>query len=135
MSASGFFSKNYQTPSWFTEKTSRRQLLKSAMGASVLAAAPRWVLAQTDIEQLAKLQQTDPWLTLDSVLEHLLPSSATGPGAKEINALYYLYQVMTVQPTEQDEKNFIIKGSNNIAEKKAPTFGGSLLTMKNENYR
>jgi gluconate 2-dehydrogenase gamma chain len=54
--------------------------------------------------------QQDPWLTLEATLNQLLPESATGPSANDINAMAYLYQVMTVQPTEQDEKDFIIKG-------------------------
>ncbi|MBL4822166.1 MAG: gluconate 2-dehydrogenase subunit 3 family protein [Colwellia sp.] len=59
---------------------------------------------------LAKFKETDPWLTLDATLAHLLPKSATGPSAADINALPYLYQVMTVQPTLPQEKDFIVKG-------------------------
>jgi len=121
-----FFDKNYQTPLWFIkkddnpteDKQSRRRFLKSAAGATAIAALPVVSLSAKQKEQsriqLNRLRKTDPWLTLDATLMHLLPESEVSaqpsPSAKSINALAYLYQVMTVQPTEEDEKEFIIKG-------------------------
>ncbi len=115
-----FFDKSYQTPLWFTEKRlakkalarqiSRRNVLKSAAGATGMIALPAFSFGSKAQTSLAKLTQADPWLTLDATLTHLLPASSTGPSASEINALPYLYQVMTVQPTSQQEKDFIIKG-------------------------
>ena len=121
-----FFDKNYQTPLWFIkkgdnpteDKQSRRRFLKSAAGATAIAALPVVSLSAKQQEQsqiqLSRLRKTDPWLTLDATLMHLLPESEVSaepsPSAKSINALAYLYQVMTVQPTEEDEKEFIIKG-------------------------
>jgi len=123
-----FFDKNYQTPLWFRKKSdyksedpqSRRQFLKSAAGATAIAALPVMPLSAKQQEQsliqLNKLKKIDPWLTLEATLLHLLPESKSAvsaevsPGAKSINALAYLYQVVTVQPTEEDEKKFIIKG-------------------------
>jgi len=128
-----FFDKNYQTPLWFKEKgftekrrkekesvrLSRRSFLKSAAGASAVGisagmALPAFSLTLQDKNALAELVKTDPWKTLDATLMHLLPdsslSASKGPSAKDINALAYLHQVMTVQPTEQDEKAFILKG-------------------------
>lgn len=103
-----FFDASYKTPSWFKQKLSRRHLLKSAAGASAVAALPRYAFAyQTDMEAITK---TDPWLTLDAVLQHLLPSSPTGPGAVEIQASNYLYQTVTQQPIDDAEKVFINKG-------------------------
>lgn len=121
-----FFDKNYQTPLWFIkkddnpteDKQSRRRFLKSAAGATAISALPVVSLSAKQKEQsriqLNRLRKTDPWLTLDATLMHLLPESEVSaqpsPSAKSINALAYLYQVMTVQPTEEDEKEFIIKG-------------------------
>ena len=117
-----FFDKRYQTPLWFTKKSdsktkgnqSRRQFLKSAAGATAIMTIPMMPLSATEQEQslvqLNKLRKTDPWLTLEATLMHLLPVSDTGPSADKINALVYLHQVMTVQPTGEDEKEFIIKG-------------------------
>lgn len=103
-----FFDENYQTPQWFKNKVSRRHLLKSAAGASAIAALPRFAFASEN--DLAAITKTDPWLTIDAVLKHLLPSSPSGPGAVEIQATNYLYQTVTKQPIEQDEKDFVKKG-------------------------
>jgi len=107
---SSFFDKNYQTPDFINQKQSRRTFLKSAAGAGTIAALPVFSLSAKQQVQLAELVNTDPWLTLDATLNQLLPSSPTGPSAIEIKATEYLYQVMTVQPTEQGEKDFILKG-------------------------
>ncbi|MDP7592077.1 MAG: gluconate 2-dehydrogenase subunit 3 family protein [Litorilituus sp.] len=110
-----FFSQQYQTPAWFKEKQlkskiSRRALLKSAAGASAMTAVPVAAYTLKKSISIEELSKTDPWLTLDATLLHLLPESNVGPSAKDINATTYLYQVITVQPTHQDEKDFIIKG-------------------------
>jgi gluconate 2-dehydrogenase gamma chain len=114
-----FFDKNYQTPEFINNKKrqtqqGRRRFLKSAAGMGALASLPTFsVSAKAQLSQnelLKSLVKTDPWLTLDATLNQLLPSSPTGPSASEIRATVYLYQVMTVQPTEQDEKDFILKG-------------------------
>jgi gluconate 2-dehydrogenase gamma chain len=115
-----FFDKGYKTPLWFKEKTldkkgltqqvSRRNLLKSAAGATAVMALPAFSFDSKTQTSFAKLKTIDPWLTLDATLTHLLPRSATGPSAADINALAYLHQVMTVQPTSLQEKEFIVKG-------------------------
>jgi len=129
---SSFFDKNFKTPNFIIEKEkqqyqqqqlSRRGLLKSAAGIAAINALPSFHLAAKEIENLTKLTRTDPWLTLHATLNHLLPKSADSAesteakgtdvrdiSAKSINALAYLHQIMTVQPTEQDEKDFILKG-------------------------
>ncbi|MEW6995448.1 gluconate 2-dehydrogenase subunit 3 family protein [Colwelliaceae bacterium MEBiC 14330] len=106
-----FFDKNYQTPAFLQKKQqNRRSFLKSAAGASAMAALPVMSLTNKQQVQLNERIKTDPWLTLNATLNHLLPSSATGPSATDIQATAYLFQVITVQPTEQDEKDFILKG-------------------------
>jgi len=115
---SSFFDKNYQTPSWFTDKLKNKKLsrrhmmkgtLKSAGGAAVVAALPTSAWS-AELLSLSDKLSSDPWLTLDSVLNHLLPSSKSGPGSKEIQATTYLFNVVHLQPTEQDEIEFIYKG-------------------------
>ena len=115
-----FFDKCYQTPLWFIEKqltkktlsqqVSRRNILKSAAGATGIVAFPAFSFNSEAQNSLENSIKTDPWLTLDATLAHLLPTSASGPNAYDINALAYLYQVMTVQPTLPEEKEFILKG-------------------------
>lgn len=106
-----FFDKNYQTPDFINKKQqSRRHLLKSAAGMGAVSALATFHISAKQQESLVLLTKKDPWLTLDATLNHLLPESTTGPSAIDINATAYLYQVMTVQPTEQEEKDFILKG-------------------------
>ncbi|REL34041.1 gluconate 2-dehydrogenase subunit 3 family protein [Thalassotalea euphylliae] len=108
-----FFDPLYKTPRWLERKLSkhmsRRQMLKSAAGATAIATLPLPVLA-AQTSALDTLIKQDPWRTLDAVLNHLLPSSASGPGAKEIQALAYLYNVVDEQPIDSEEKAFIEKG-------------------------
>jgi gluconate 2-dehydrogenase gamma chain len=111
LSIKSFFDKNYKTPNFLTERQlSRRTLLKSAAGMGAVAAIPSFSLSAKQQESMAQLTKVDPWLTLEATLKQLLPASATGPSAEDINALAYLHQVMTVQPTEEEEKDFILKG-------------------------
>ena len=102
----------WQTPKWLTQKLSRRQILKSAAGAAAIASASRLVMAKGVNDDFQNALNSKEWQTLDAVLNHLLPSSASGPGAKEIQATFYLYQLVHQQPTVQDEIDFIFKGVN-----------------------
>jgi gluconate 2-dehydrogenase gamma chain len=107
---SSFFDKNYQTPSWLSHKLSRRKLLKSAAGASAISAMPTLAFSQNEKDKLFEAFTTDPWLTLNAVLEHLLPESDSGLSAKELHVAIYLYNVVYQQPTEKNEIEFIYKG-------------------------
>ena len=112
-----FFDPHYKTPAFFkTKKVTRRAVLKSAAGASAVAALPTFAVTRATHNALTPLLKSDPWLTLDATLNHLLPeTAATEPNtkdisAKQLNATAYLYQIMTVQPTQPEEKEFILKG-------------------------
>jgi hypothetical protein len=114
---SSFFDSSYKTPKWLSQslnnKLSRRSALKSAAGALAIASMPVMLNANTltkNANQLHQLLATDPWRTLNAVLNHLLPQSPTGPSAKEINATQYLYNVVFEQPTDQVEIDFIYRG-------------------------
>ena len=105
-----FFDENFSTPQWLQKKLSRRNALKSAAGATMVAAMPMRSWSASMSNKLDGALKTDPWLTLDAVLAHLLPESATGPSAQEIQATQYLYNVVFQQPTEEAEIEFIYKG-------------------------
>ena len=101
-----FFDTNYQTPACLTRRLSRRTFLKSAALASAATTLSIPAIATTHKVDLS----IEPWQSINAVLEHLLPSSPTGPGAKEFNAIQYLYNVVNAQPTEPEEAEFIKKG-------------------------
>jgi gluconate 2-dehydrogenase gamma chain len=107
---SSFFDKNYQTPTWLSHKFSRRKLLKSAAGATAICALSALAFSQNEKNKLFETLQSEPWLTLNAVLDHLLPESSNGPSAKELKAVIYLYNVVYQQPTEKNEIDFIFKG-------------------------
>lgn len=109
-SVSSFFDEHFRTPKWLQKKVSRRSALKSAAGATMVAAMPLRAWSTLASEQFSNVLKTDPWLTLDAVLAHLLPESPTGPSAAEIQATQYLYNVVFQQPTDNDEIEFIYKG-------------------------
>ncbi|GAA5133076.1 gluconate 2-dehydrogenase subunit 3 family protein [Thalassotalea piscium] len=116
-----FFNKHYNTPKWLKDKLSRRQLLKSAAGTSALAAIPFSSLTFAQKEDVESTLNAEPWLTLNAVLNHLLPNSEQGISATDIKATYYLYQLIHQQPTATDEINFIYKGVgwlNSYSQKK-----------------
>lgn len=108
-----FFDKAYKTPRLLSNKMSRRSALKSAAGAMAIASMPVMLnakaLENTD-QTLNEQLKTDPWRTLNSVLNHLLPASPTGPSAAELHITQYLFNVVYLQPTEQIEIDFIYKG-------------------------
>ncbi|MEW6984305.1 gluconate 2-dehydrogenase subunit 3 family protein [Colwelliaceae bacterium 6471] len=105
-----FFDGQYQVEAWYEKKLTRRSLLKSAAGAAAIAALPVKALSQEQYKALQIALKTDPWLTLDAVLDHLLPASETGPSAKDIKVINYLYNVIYQQPTDKSEIDFIYKG-------------------------
>ncbi len=116
-----FFDRSYKTPKWFEQwldskmqsQQQRRAFLKSAAGVSSAAIfASKVTAAPVDNNQvlIQKLTQTDPWLTLNVVLEHLLPQSDAGPSAVDIQALPYLMNVILEQPIAEEEKQFVFKG-------------------------
>jgi gluconate 2-dehydrogenase gamma chain len=56
------------------------------------------------------IQPNDPWSTIDVVQNHLFPTGKDSPGAKEINAITYLRNVIAGPMIDQDEKVFILNG-------------------------
>ncbi len=107
---SSFFDNSYKPPKWLQQKITRRKALKSAAGAMAIAAMPIKVMASSVDSGIKQAVEKEPWQTLDAVLLHLLPPSNTGPSAKEIQAIHYLYNVVHLQPTAKDEIEFIYQG-------------------------
>ncbi len=64
---------------------------------------------------------TEPWITFATVQNHLFPTTADAPGAKEINATAYLRRILAEAHTDPDDKKFIRNGVdwlNDIAKDK-----------------
>lgn len=65
------------------------------------------------------------WHTLGLVQEHLLPSEAQVPGAREVNALSYLHFVMGWEGTDPEEQRILRSGLDRLCALAAQTGGGS----------
>lgn len=100
---------------------SRRMFLAQSMGLIGAVTLPAPVLAKAQNNSAVenkKLKQ--PWLTLSAVQEHLFPrtgkikntqtSNDFSPGAKDINAIGYLYTMLHTPNADRDERKFILKG-------------------------
>lgn len=106
-----FEQKYHNPPTWLKRKLSRRTLLKAAAGATAVAAAPAFTQVSASAwERFSAAITQGEWQTLDAVYQHVLPSSPSGPGAKEIQATFYLYQLVHEQPTAQAEIDFVYQG-------------------------
>lgn len=87
----------------------RRRFLAACAGTAALPFVN--VVPGHAVEKNATDWQTkEPWRTLAAVQEHLLPSDAGAPGARQINATQYLKNVIDHHDIEQSEKAFIQNG-------------------------
>lgn len=87
----------------------RRRFLAACAGTVALPFV-NTVPAQAIENNAAGWQAKEPWLTLAAVQEHLFPSAAEAPGAKDINATQYLKNVIDHHGIEASEKEFILNG-------------------------
>jgi len=65
----------------------RRQLLLAAAGGSLASLFPLSGFSAAQAEE-------DPWNVIEQVQQHLFPDEPDAPGARAVNALAYLQQVM-----------------------------------------
>ncbi|VAW69267.1 hypothetical protein MNBD_GAMMA09-3706 [hydrothermal vent metagenome] len=98
-----------------SELISRRRFVQllallSTGGPLAHAGSAKTTLGQTDNEVYKNLK--DPWLTLAKVQEHLFPADKTSPGAKDINALRFLRNMLDAPDTDTEERSFVLQGVN-----------------------
>ncbi len=97
----------------------RRQFLQTLpLLTSIAAKSPTPLLAQP---KNAEKPQTDwkqelSWATLSAVQEILFPPGNNQPGAKDIGAIQYLHQTLTSPGADNDDKEFILKGTSWLNE-------------------
>ncbi len=98
-------------------RTIDRRVLLARIGAvlALTAAAPRPVRSGTPTDDTAvanndPLFSEEPWQTLSAVHDHLFPTTAGAPGAKEINATAYLQRMWAEPDMDPDNREFIPNG-------------------------
>jgi len=95
-----------------TPLINRRQFIQiialSSAGWPVLGKAEKLILGQDTNNAYKNL--SDPWLSIAEVQEHLFPADDDSPGAKDINALLFLRNMLDTPDIDSEEKAFIIQG-------------------------
>ncbi len=96
------------------DRMNRRRFLRLGVLISTTVAVPGVIvnhyLRGRDTPPLQWFE-SDPWRTLSSVQEHMLPSTSAGtPGAGDLRAIYYLRNTLTTAGADTDARNFILDG-------------------------
>ena len=96
------------------KRSSRRDFFFQSTALAGSLALSQTVLAKSKINE-SSLKQ--PWLTISEVQNHLFPrvgnlvEKDSSPGAKDINAIGYLQLILNTHDADQDEREFVIKGT------------------------
>jgi gluconate 2-dehydrogenase gamma chain len=97
----------------------RRHFLKitSAGAAATATTTASLPLFATLIQRSADAGLSEQqWQTLDVVLDHLFPSEAEAPGAKDVKALHWLQTVLLDDETDEVHKQFLRAGVAQVDE-------------------
>lgn len=113
---------------WRQALWSRRSFLLRMAGGSVLALFGRGTLA----EEAETLDEARRWELLDAVQQHLFPSEADSPGAREINALAYLRFVVGDPKVDAEDRQFILEGAGWLEEIARDSAGQSFLGLNQD---
>lgn len=99
---------------------SRRLFLGQSAALVGAVAVSAGVSAKSKNHSAPPALLTQPWLSISEVQQHLFPrtdesvnpqkSSHFSPGAKDFNAIGYLYTMLHTADADVDERKFIIKG-------------------------
>lgn len=113
----------------------RRLFLIQTSGTLFLFSSPlACQFSEDTIKKNTGLAKQD-WQNLDILLNHLLPSETTSPGAKDINATGYFYFVLSDKKTNPSHRQLIQSGLiqlNQISHKSAQQTFQSLTTDARE---
>lgn len=117
----------------------RRLFIKYALstlalqGVPALSCAKEW-LPDFNAIQLSKTGMTsDQWKLIASVQNHLFPSEATAPGAKDINALQYLQWVLSDPGLETAQRDFFAQGVEQLQKTAMKLASKSFLVLDESN--
>ncbi|MCA9734365.1 gluconate 2-dehydrogenase subunit 3 family protein [candidate division KSB1 bacterium] len=114
-------------------KINRRNFLIAvatfAGGYGLGTVLPRFFQSNPAVNPISPSQQK----TLAAVMRHLFPTTATSPGADEINALNYL-QIVLIDPSlDPRDQRFIINGIGWLDEACTDKFSASFIALNDEN--
>ena len=119
--------------SWQASPVSRRHFLQGMSAISAGMVLPVSSIAKSQ-SRTATTPQQEPWPTIEAVQEHLFPSEADSPGARDINAAAYLKSLLDDTEHDQDERNFVLNGPTWLNELAKADYQKSFIQL-NENQR
>ncbi len=112
--------------------TRRKFLLQSAALASTGLFPAAAFSAASNNNQTQKKWDKHALLTLSEVQNHLFPADNDSPGAKDINALPYLMNVLKQPTTEKSEKVFMRDGINWLDDLSVTTFNKKFIELNTD---
>ncbi len=92
---------------WRRQLIDRRRFLLSMAGGSLAALMPLRTLQGATAREMDEDMR---WKLLDAVQQHLLPSEAQAPGARELKALDYLKFVIGDKGLDAEDRAFLLRG-------------------------
>jgi gluconate 2-dehydrogenase gamma chain len=115
---------------WKGQLLSRRRFLLQVAGGSLAALFPLPGLSQD--EAPAAPNEATLWRVLDTVQQHLFPSEADAPGAREIKALDYLRFIVADDSQDAEERAFILQGAGWLEDMARELTGLSFTALDEE---
>jgi len=118
-----------------TPLINRRQFIQilalTSAGWPLISKSEKLILGR-DTEEVYK-NLTDPWLSLAEVQEHLFPADNESPGARDINALGFLRNMLDTPDMDSEEKNFILQGVGWLNDLSIKNHKNSFVKLNSEN--
>lgn len=89
------------------------ETLKATAGVSLFSSLPFLAACDQQPQQLqSQLIKQQPWQDFAAVQNILFPDDGNGPSANDLNATAYLKFILHAADTDQQDRKFILDGSN-----------------------
>jgi len=114
-------------------KIDRRTFLtRLAALVSLSVVSPSLMRCKRQNERNQEVFSEKRWNILNIVQNHLFPSDKDSPGAKDINAAFYLQNVLLDPQIDSDDKEFILNGLDWTEETADELLSDSLLNLNKD---
>lgn len=118
-----------------TPLINRRQFIQvlalTSASWPLMSKAEKLTLGQNTDEVYKNL--TEPWLSLADVQEHLFPADNQSPGARDINALRFLRNMLETPDMDSEEKSFILQGVGWLNDLSVKNHKTSFISLSSDN--
>lgn len=111
-------------------KLSRRSFLKTTVAASLASTIPLWVACESKTTGFT-LNQTKKQIVA-IVQEFLFPKDGNGPSASDIKAIEYFQWMLWETGTDNEDKEYLLKGINWVEETSVEETERSFLNLRSQ---